>query len=586
MAEVNSMKKFYLTFITLFFVLLICRISLAANYYVDAAKGNDLNSGTRELPVKTISKGVIISRAGDTIWIASGIYRETITLIRSGTNSEHTISIRPVPDADVIIKGSDIVKDWEHHSGSIWKRTDWSINSQQVFVDGMPFQQIGNNCKFNVLRWGKVTILPPVGTGLSDMIPGSFFYDQEKKILFIRMNDGSSPNTHFVEASVRNLIVSSHDINFIELHNLNFAHSNVSSIPYMMGMVNIEGKAWLVAGCTFTYGDFAGLNVTGEGHRIINNICNYNGNLGISINGSDATHNWQAYAGRPPQNIILDGNETSFNNYRKFYYYFQAGGIKGCNSCSGVKIIRHTAESNHGPGVWFDIDCKNITIDRCLLKNNTRGIEYEISGKGLISNNLVIGNIDQGIYVSASDNVEVINNTVHNNKYGIMVHGMPRSEHMSLKNNIIRNNIIGKSSKAHLVMYTNPITATDNTSDFNLFFSKNSSVKISWTKTKNYHVNFNNLESFSSETFQDINSIADNPLWNNIATDDYSLKKMSSAIDAGSNEVNIGEKDYSGKLRTLDGKNSGKGNIDIGAFEYAPLSNISQKSDLFHSMVQ
>ena len=329
-----------------------------------------------------------------------------------------------------------------------------------------------------------------------------------------------------------------------------------------MGMVNIQGKSWLVESCTFTYGDLAGLSILGEGHRIINNVCNYNGSLGITLNGSDAVHNWEPYEGRPPQDIVLEGNETSFNNYRGFYIYFEAGGIKACNSCNGVKILRHTAKSNDGPGVWFDLYCQNITIDRCLLKNNTRGIEYEMCEKGVISNNLIIGNIDHGIYVSASDSVKVLNNTVDNNRYGIVVHGMPRTGHPSLKNNVIRNNIIGESSFAHLVMYSNSVTATGNTSDYNLFLPDMGLIKISWTSIggSDYEVNFTDLTSFSSATQQDANSIAQDPLLTDPTNGNFTLQAISPCIDAG---IDVGiTQDYDGTPRPQGLA------PDIGAYEY------------------
>ncbi len=567
-------KPYVLLIITSFF--LLYSNTFASEFYIDIQKGKEYHSGTKKAPFKTITKGLSVAQPGDTILINSGTYREKITFFRSGKNAQQMISVRPAPCATVDIKGSEIVTGWQYHHKSVWKKKNWPINSQQVFVDGKPLQQIGNSTKFNTLFWGHAPILPIIGKGLAGLLEESFFYDKIKKTLFVHLPEGKNPNNHMMEVSVRDVIINSPNIDFIELKDLNFSHSNVTSIPYMMGMVNIEGQSWKVSGCTFNYGDFAGLNIAGNGHVITNNTCNYNGNLGISINGSDAAHNWKPYKGRPPQNILLDGNETSFNNYRKFYYYFQAGGLKAANACNDVKVIRHMAESNIGPGVWFDIDCKNIIIDKCFLKGNTRGIEYEISGKGLISNNIVIDNADHGIYVSASDNVEIINNTVHNNRYGIVVHGMPRLEHMSLKNNSIRNNIIGNSSKAHLVIYTDPLTATGNTSDTNLFFSKNSNVKISWAKSKKYPINYRNLKAFSSKTRQEKNSIVADPRWNDSKAYDFSLDKNSPAIDAGSNHVEIGGKDYSGKLRRLNGKKSAKTKIDIGAMEYSPVKRYSE----------
>lgn len=45
-------------------------------YIVDAARGNDSNSGTKDKPFKSIQKGVNVAIAGDTVLVKDGLYRE------------------------------------------------------------------------------------------------------------------------------------------------------------------------------------------------------------------------------------------------------------------------------------------------------------------------------------------------------------------------------------------------------------------------------------------------------------------------------------------------------------------------------
>ena len=162
--------------------------------------------------------------------------------------------------------------------------------------------------------------------------------------------------------SVRDFIIPPKELNYITLERLHFAHSNLTSKGLIMGMVNVWGNFWTITDCTFNYADFAGISIIGEGHKITNCKFNHNGNLGISINGSDEAHKWDPVPNRPPQNIILSGNETSYNNYRKFELSWQHGGIKAAVSCNGVTVTNHKALANYGAGIWFDIYCRNITI--------------------------------------------------------------------------------------------------------------------------------------------------------------------------------------------------------------------------------
>jgi parallel beta-helix repeat protein len=548
----------------------------ASDYYVNNthSKAHDANPGTQELPLTTIAAAAVKARAGDAIWIFSGTYRETINLPRGGSDSQHPICLRAMPNATVKIKGSDLVTHWVHHSGSIWKRSGWQENSQQVFVDEKPLKQLGKNCPYNDQEYEGKPLLNAVGKGLADMTPGSFWYDQASKVLYICLPDSSDPNARMIEASVRDWIIppgpSDPKYGFIELHNLMFSHSNQTSKGNDMGLVNVWGRSWVVSGCSFTYGDFGGLHICGEGHKIINNIVNHNGGVGISINGSDEAHQWKSYSPRAPQHILLEGNETSFNNYRRFNRSWHGGGMKAVPSCNAVEVSCQKALSNYGPGIWFDGWCQNISINRCIVKNNDGcGIFYEISDKATISNNLVVGNSKQGIYVSASDEVDVINNTIDKNWAGMVLHGMPRADHPSLRNNRIRNNIMSESTMADLVMYTNPATTAGNSSDYNLYYRPDQTVRISWSNRSGYNVNFLSLLAFAAATGNETHSLVGDPLWVDRSAGEYSLQAGSPAIGSGSSEVTgFGANDLLGRARVTVPPGGKQQVISMGAYEY------------------
>jgi parallel beta-helix repeat protein len=565
---VNNIRlKNELLFFFIWVNLFISTSALATTYYVDPSKGIDSNPGTIDLPFKTISAGVSMAFEGDTVSIFSGTYRETINLVRGGSSPAASIVINSMPDAEVLVKGSDLVSDWVLHAGSIWKRTNWGINSQQVFVDGATLKQIGVTCPYNSITRETSVILPPVGTGISSMIPGSFFYDQGAKTLYVLLPDGSNPNNHLMEASTRNWIIST-DLSFIELNGMKFSHSNSSSGPNVMGMVNVRGNFWTITNCSFTYADFTGLSISGTGHRILNNVANFNGDLGISINGSDTAHGWDIYPNRPPQNILLDGNETNYNNYRKFDTSWQAGGIKAAVSCNGVTISRHRAESNIGAGIWFDSYSLNTRIEQCIVNKNLAGIVYEISDNAIIANNLVTQNTYHGIFVVASNGVSVFNNTLIQNGYSIVLHGMPRAEHPILQYNIVRNNIISQSQLVDLIIYNNPSVASGNTSDYNLF---DGSLRITYTPDTGYYPNYTTLSDFARDTGQEVHSLNALPKFISSVTMDYQLLAGSPAIDSGTDLVTtgIGNKDLSGNTRIVDGRRTGIAIIDMGAYEYS-----------------
>jgi len=566
--NIGHSSRVGLILVSLIFVLGFAPWTHGATYYVDSGNGIDTNAGTEQLPLKSISAALSKAYAGDTILINSGTYRETIQFIRGGSDASHPIVLQAISGSNVQIKGSDLVTGWVKHNGSIWKKPNWNVNSQQVFVDGTPLQQIGVSSPFNTQTSNGDPLLPAIGIGLSSMLPGSFWYDMGEATLYVWLADGSDPRSHEIEASVRDQIIPAADlVDYIYLIGLRFAHSNQTARGSSLGMVNVWGDSWFVSDCQFNYGDFAGIHLIGNNHKILRNTFNYNGAVGININGSDAAHNWEPYQGRPPQNIQLEGNETSYNNYRNFLYNWHAGGIKAIPSCNAVLVSQHKAVANNGHGIWFDTSCMNITINRCIVKNNKAGIFYEISDDAMISNNLVVGNAEQGIYIAASSGSKVFNNTVYKNWAGIVIHGLPRAEHPSLENNTIRNNIISENDLVDLVLYSGSLPSAGNTTDYNLYFRSDGTAKISLTNTPGYDVNYRDYKLFSSATGQEIHSLSADPLWMDSLAGDFSLKPNSPAIDAGQLIDGIGGEDLSG-FRRVSGKYGVSPAIDIGAYEF------------------
>lgn len=466
---------------------------------------SDDNPGTRERPVKTISAAVARASPGDTVWISAGIYREFIHFPRGGDGPDRPIRLAAAPGARVSIRGSEVVTGWTPRGAGGWSRTGWTVNSQQVLVDGEPLQQVGTTSPFNARTWGDQPILPSRGRGLSDLSPGSFFYDAASATLHVRLGGDADPNAHLVEAAVRDVVIDSGPVSHVELRGLEFAHSNTSAAPVMRGIVNVTGDGWVVTGCRFVRGDWAGLSLSGAGHRVRDSVASDNGNLGIAINGSDAAHGWAPYEGRPPQDILLEGNETSRNNYRGFHRYYDAGGLKAVNGCNGVRITRHTARDNAGTGIWFDLGCRDVVVEDSVLEGNARGIEYEISDRALISGNVVTGSAEHGIYVNASSDVAVVGNVVDGNRWGIVVHGIPRAEHPRLDRDQVRRNVVARSAEVDLVLYAGA-EAAGNASDENRFVPAGGLVKLSWTRTGRYDVTHRDLAAFAAATGQDRHS--------------------------------------------------------------------------------
>jgi len=111
--------------------------------------GSDSNSGTStNLSFLTIQKAASVMVAGDTCYVLSGTYRETVTPAHSGTSAA-PITFAAYPGAIPIVSGADVLNlTWSLYSNSIYMATTTSeIN--QLFVDGY---------MMNIARWPNATV--------------------------------------------------------------------------------------------------------------------------------------------------------------------------------------------------------------------------------------------------------------------------------------------------------------------------------------------------------------------------------------------------------------------------------------------
>ncbi len=112
------MKKEYLVFI-LIFVFFAFPI-LATEYHV-SSKGNDDNEGSDSNPFKTVSAAAQKAQPGDVITVHEGTYRERINPPRGGESDSKRIVYQAASGEKVLIKGSEVVKNWQNAEGTVWK---------------------------------------------------------------------------------------------------------------------------------------------------------------------------------------------------------------------------------------------------------------------------------------------------------------------------------------------------------------------------------------------------------------------------------------------------------------------------------
>lgn len=105
-------------------------------YYVNV-NGSDSAVGSKESPFKTINHAASIAKAGDTVKVFGGVYREWVDPKNGGTDENNRIIYEAVEGETPIIKGSEIITDWEKVEGNVWKK----VINNSFFGDYNPYAE-------------------------------------------------------------------------------------------------------------------------------------------------------------------------------------------------------------------------------------------------------------------------------------------------------------------------------------------------------------------------------------------------------------------------------------------------------------
>ena len=267
--------------------------------------------------------------------------------------------------------------------------------------------------------------------------PRSFYIDRSRGLLYF-LHD---PSGHKVEATAA-AVAFEGTSPYVRISNL--AIEKYAS-PAQKGAIQAQTTAtggWLIENCEVRLNSGAGIAV-GNRSQVRSCDIHHNGQIGITGVGDG---------------VVIENNRIWANNIRGFSSEWEAGGVKIALGDSVVFRGNHIHD-NFGPGLWCDINCRNVLYENNIVeRNHGAGIFHEISFNAVIRNNIVrhngIADKDwfwgNDILVAASQEVEVYDNTltVSPGKCGIMLIDQGRDDQArthsgpiyKTRNNAVRDN--------------------------------------------------------------------------------------------------------------------------------------------------
>ena len=237
--------------------------------------GNDLHDGSLQKPFRTINRAASVAVAGDTVQVHNGTYREWVDPIFGGTGDSNRIVYEAAPGEHPIIKGSEIVTDWEKVEGTVWKKVlpntmfgdwnpyalkvegDWLIRPEEyhvhlgdVYLDGVSMYESNT---MEDLYTAAVRVKGCQENRADELIvnPELTIYrwlaevDAENTTLYCNFQE-KNPNESLVEINVRKccFFPKKTGVNYITLRGFEVAHAASPWAPPTADQPGMVGPHW------------------------------------------------------------------------------------------------------------------------------------------------------------------------------------------------------------------------------------------------------------------------------------------------------------------------------------------------------
>ena len=388
-------------------------------YYVDgsAAHADDSGPGTRERPFRTIGKAAETLQPGERVVIAAGTYRECVRPARGGTGPDRMISYEAAPGAVVVVKGSEVLRDWQPSTDPIrgddnapprWKHElagalfsdaynpfgmvnlpgDWAwLDTKRVdmgpyfrrrglvFVDSKPLEPVEQYRELGSMPLARPQAKPQASNGLPPRSRGGpimqeiggspdgrFWIEHPGNVVHMRVPSGA-PAASLVEITAREQAFAPRQagLGYIRIKGIVFEHAGNAFPPPQRGLVSTNGgHHWIIEGNTIEWANGVGLDIGAQhwsGPRDPragdSHIVRGNTIRYIGVEG---------LGGMGTANTLVEDNLIEWVGWQDAERAWEAGGAKfhrARNLLFRRNVIRHMRHAN---ALWLDSANENSRI--------------------------------------------------------------------------------------------------------------------------------------------------------------------------------------------------------------------------------
>lgn len=423
------MKLHLLTFILTAIIVQAC--TSTTNVYHVSSSGNDNNSGNELKPLKSITAASLMAQPGDIIIVHEGTYREQINPPCGGSSDQQRIVYKAASGERVLIKGSEVIKNWELVEEDIWKvRIPNSFfgdfNPYIDEIHGDWFNPLGRQHHTGAVyhngHW--LTEASALDSVMNPQSQTPYWYakvDSSKngETTIWAQFRGVNPNQGKVEINVRQTVFypETTGINYITVKGFTMEHAATPWAPPTAEQIGLIGthwsKGWIIEDNTIRYSTCVGITLGKHGDQWDNTSANSAGGYVKTIErGTEAGWSKENIGHHTVRNntishceqagivgslgavfsTIVD-NEIHDIHVRRLFTGAEMGGIKIHAAIDSEIKGNHIYKCNRG--IWLDWMTQGTRVTQNLLHNNgpSEDLFLEVNhGPALVDNNLLLSN--------------------------------------------------------------------------------------------------------------------------------------------------------------------------------------------------
>ncbi len=371
-------------------------LQFTKTYYVDNRhpKASDSNPGTKELPFLTINKAAQVLEPGERVVIMPGVYRERVDPARGGTGPDRMISYEAAPGANVVVKGSRVVKaGWEPSTSyrlgpaapprskiKIYQRRLDDLDFRGYNPFGMVSIMQGRHYLYatheelerHLVRRGLVFV---DGQRLEQVLAypslaekdGTYWVENNGETLHVRLKGDADPAGHEVELAIQEQIFAPHqrELGYIRVKGIAFEQGADGFPPPQRAIVSTSaGHHWIIEDCDIRHANSIGLDIGVQDGGIISPP--WTGYMIVR-----RTHIEDAgicgLAGSLVREALIEGNLIEHVGWHNVELMWETAGLKfhmAKNCLLRNNVIRHI---EWAPGLWLDYDNSNTRVTNNVI---------------------------------------------------------------------------------------------------------------------------------------------------------------------------------------------------------------------------